>query len=125
MENIAKRYNPNKISILAKFEWLNNIEVSDIISIQTIQKFPTAVPGKRTQIKTTTSFEEISRILTELKQVNLYLKIYNSSPVVGGNNTIKLIINTKDEKYEISTATLDYDKFPSVLNDYDITYGNE
>lgn len=125
LENIAKRYNPNKISILAKFEWLNNIEVGDIISIQTIQKFPTAVPGKRTQIKTTTSFEEISRILTELKQVNLYLKIYNSSPVVGGNNAIILIINTKDEKYEISTATLDYDKFPSILNDYDITYGNE
>jgi cell division protein YceG involved in septum cleavage len=55
----------------------------------------------------------------------LYLKINNSTNVVGGNNGIKLIINTNNEKYEISTATLDYDKFPSILNDYDITYGNE
>ena len=124
LENIAKRYNPNKISILAKFEWLNNIVVSDIISIQTIQKFPTAVPGKRTQIKTTTSFEEISRIITELKQVNLYLKINNSTNVVGGNNGIKLIINTNNEKYEISTSTLDYDKFPEILNDYELKYDN-
>ncbi len=124
LESIAKRYNPNKISILSKFEWLNNIEASDIISIQTIQTFPTAVPGKRTHIKTTTSLTEISRILTELKQVNLYFKINSSTNVVGGNNGIKLIINTKNEKYELSTSTLDYDKFPDILNDYELTYGD-
>ena len=122
--NIALRYNPNKISILTQFDWLKTIEVSDIVSIQTIQSFPTAVPGKRKHIKTTISLEEITRILTELKEVNLYLKLYNGSTVVGGSNGIKLIINTNDEKYEISTATLDYDKFPDILNDYELTYGD-
>jgi len=124
LENIALRYNPNKISILAKFDWLNTIEVSDIVSIQTIQSFPTAAPGKRKHIKTTTSIQEITRILTELKEVNLYLKLYNGSTVVGGSDGIKLIINTNDEKYEISTATLDYDKFPDILYDYELTYDN-
>ena len=29
------------------------------------------------------------------------------------------------DKFNPNEYTLDYDKFPSILNDYDITYGNE